>query len=140
MSCDQLGFLEEGLHHLSELVTLTNTLALAQESVDEEPIAFEYLYTSSNHLNEGVIKQELAKISEKFQNESCSNKKFLKSPEAKKKHKKKPFWKRSLGWWKKQIIEVIATIGAILECLDTIESKLDDYNKQNPVSDHNKQN
>lgn len=111
VSCDQLGLLEEGLNHLFELMLLTKSLELDYESADDEIIAFEYLSISFDHLDEGVIKEELLKISEIFRQETNSSfsispdkiQKHLKTPEGVKK-KKKPFWKRSYGWWKKQII------------------------------------
>lgn len=116
VSCDQLGLLEEGLHHLFELKALTNSLELAYESADDEIIAFEYLTISFDHLDDGVIKEELLKISEIFRQETNSS--FSISPDKIQKHlknsegvkmKKKPFWKRSYGWWKKKSSKLLMT-------------------------------
>ena len=125
VSCDQLGLQDEGLHHLFELKILINSLELDQEDDDDEIIAYKYLHSSFNHLNEGIIKEELLTISEKFQydpyntfkNSLKQSKESLKSPQATK------YWKRKWSWWKKQIKETCDVIKEICECLDLIEAR-----------------
>lgn len=136
VSCDQLGLLDEGLQHLYELKSLTNSLELEDESVEDEMIAFEYFCISLNHINEDIIKEELFRISEKFQTKAYSTftKPFKKNQESIKSPLAKKIWKRSWRWWKKQINETCDAIKEIFKCLDLIEERT----KQNKI-EHNNQ-